>query len=43
MNAPTVDHEQLQELSTELGGLLKETDPFWVRWLYLLHCQGILP
>ncbi len=41
-DAVTTD-EQLLAISDALGEQLKETDPFWVRWLYLLHRRGLLP
>ncbi len=35
--------ERAIALHGQLRVLLKDTDPFWPRWLYLLEAKGVAP
>ncbi len=41
MRRPDLQIEQIQEIHTRLHGVLKDTDPFWVRWRYRAEQAGL--
>jgi len=43
IDRPDLPLEQMQQIHRELREVLKDTDPFWVRWRYRAGLAGIEP
>ena len=41
MKRPDLQIEEVQEIHAKLHGVLKDTDPFWVRWRYRAEQAGL--
>ncbi|MBF0183109.1 MAG: ATP-binding protein [Magnetococcales bacterium] len=43
LNGGQVDIAQVREVEQKLFSVLSDTDPFWIRWRYLLEKKGLQP
>ncbi|MBF0155357.1 MAG: hypothetical protein HQL64_16605 [Magnetococcales bacterium] len=43
MNNAEVDTDQVRTIEQKLHSVLGDTDPFWIRWRYILEKRGLLP
>ncbi|MBF0098000.1 MAG: AAA family ATPase [Magnetococcales bacterium] len=43
MNGGPIDAAQVGEIEQKLREVLGDTDPFWIRWRYVLEKKGLLP
>ena len=42
LSGPSIDVQQARAVDSKLRGLLRDTDPFWIRWQYVGEKQGWL-